>query len=179
MRSLFAVALAAALAVAWSPSGRAAPLCAAPPTSTAQSPLLRQVKFVCGQFEDGFSCKFVPGESTEGARGQYKGPPATPGASRKSAPDSAPPAIAPTPEGSWGATTTQQQPSQPPPRAAQSCPPNTELLGGNCVPYTARCTNGMALNAVPQPCAGLEEKQACKARPDGLKDCCCITYSKF
>ena len=71
-----------------------------------------------------------------------------------------------------------QPPSQPPSATAQTCPPNTELLGGNCVPYTARCKNGMALDAMPQACA-MEEKQVCRPRGDGLKDCCCLTYSKF
>jgi hypothetical protein len=36
----------------------------------------------------------------------------------------------------------------------------------------------MALDALPQACA-MEEKQVCRPQPDGLKDCCCITYSKF
>jgi hypothetical protein len=59
------------------------------------------------------------------------------------------------------------------------CPKNSELLGGNCVHYTATCRNGLAAESAPQACAGAEEKLACKLRPDGLKDCCCLTYDKL
>ena len=35
------------------------------------------------------------------------------------------------------------------------CPPNSELLGGNCVRYTAStCSNALAADALPQACAG-------------------------
>jgi hypothetical protein len=54
------------------------------------------------------------------------------------------------------------------------------LLGGNCVRYTASaCSNGLAVDALPQACRGVEEKLSCKLREDGLKDCCCVTYNKF
>ena len=59
------------------------------------------------------------------------------------------------------------------------CPKNSELLGGNCVHYTATCSNGLAADFTPQPCAGADEKLACKMRQDGLKDCCCLTYDKM
>jgi hypothetical protein len=59
------------------------------------------------------------------------------------------------------------------------CPQSSELLGGNCVHYTARCSNGLAANYNPQPCAGADEKLACKMRNNGLKDCCCLTYDKM
>lgn len=59
------------------------------------------------------------------------------------------------------------------------CPKNSELLGGNCVHYTATCSNGLAADFTPQPCAGADEKLACKMRQDGLKDCCCLTYDKL
>jgi hypothetical protein len=59
------------------------------------------------------------------------------------------------------------------------CPKDSELLGGNCVHYTAICHNGLAANETPQPCAGADAKLACKLRPDGLKDCCCLTYDKL
>ena len=59
------------------------------------------------------------------------------------------------------------------------CPKDSELLGGNCVHYTATCSNGLAADFTPQPCAGAEEKLACKMRQDGLKDCCCLTYDKL
>jgi hypothetical protein len=58
------------------------------------------------------------------------------------------------------------------------CPPSSELLGGNCVHYRATCSQGLAADFTPQPCAGAEEKLACKMRQDGLKDCCCLTYDK-
>ena len=59
------------------------------------------------------------------------------------------------------------------------CPKNSELLGGNCVHYTETCRIGLAADFTPQPCAGAEEKLACKTRQDGLKDCCCLTYDKL
>ena len=59
------------------------------------------------------------------------------------------------------------------------CPKNSELLGGNCVHYTETCRIGLAADFTPQPCAGAEEKLACKMRQDGLKDCCCLTYDKL
>jgi hypothetical protein len=59
------------------------------------------------------------------------------------------------------------------------CPRNSELLGGNCVHYSATCTTALAADAIPQPCQGAEEKLACKMRQDGLKDCCCLTYDKL
>jgi len=59
------------------------------------------------------------------------------------------------------------------------CPKNSELLGGNCVHYTATCSNGLAADAPPQVCAAAEEKLACKMRQDGLKDCCCLLYDKM
>ncbi len=59
------------------------------------------------------------------------------------------------------------------------CPKNSELLGGNCVHYTATCRRGLTADVNPEPCPGAEEKLACKIRPDGLKDCCCLTYDKL
>ncbi len=59
------------------------------------------------------------------------------------------------------------------------CPKNSELLGGNCVHYSATCHSGLAADAIPQPCPGADEKLACKTRQDGLKDCCCLTYDKL
>ena len=41
------------------------------------------------------------------------------------------------------------------------CPLNSELLGGNCVRYTAStCSNALAADALPQACAGIEELMA-------------------
>ena len=59
------------------------------------------------------------------------------------------------------------------------CPKNAELLGGNCIHYSATCRNGLAADFTPQPCEGADEKLACKMRQDGLKDCCCLTYDKL
>ena len=60
------------------------------------------------------------------------------------------------------------------------CPKNSELLGGNCVHYTASaCSSGLASDALPQACRGVEEKVSCTMRQDGLKDCCCVIYDKF
>ncbi len=59
------------------------------------------------------------------------------------------------------------------------CPKDSELLGGNCVHYTATCRNGLAADAAPQVCQGAEEKLSCKMRQDGFKDCCCLTYDKL
>ena len=59
------------------------------------------------------------------------------------------------------------------------CPKNSELLGGNCVHYTATCSNGLAADAPPQACAAPDERLACKMRQDGLKDCCCLLYDKL
>ena len=46
------------------------------------------------------------------------------------------------------------------------CPTNSELLGGNCVHYTAMCHSGLAADANPQACPGAEEKLARCARTD-------------
>jgi hypothetical protein len=59
------------------------------------------------------------------------------------------------------------------------CPKNSELLGGNCVHYSATCNNGLAADAPPQACALSDEKLACTMRQDGLKDCCCLLYDKM
>jgi hypothetical protein len=37
----------------------------------------------------------------------------------------------------------------------------------------------MEAGAPPQACRSAEEKLVCNFRSDGLKDCCCRTYSKF
>lgn len=59
------------------------------------------------------------------------------------------------------------------------CPPSSELLGGNCVHYTATCKTALAANAAPEACPKDDQKLACKTRSDGLKDCCCLTYDKL
>jgi hypothetical protein len=60
------------------------------------------------------------------------------------------------------------------------CPKNSELLGGNCVHYTATmCQSELPVNVSPEPCQDVEAKLSCKMRQDGLKDCCCLTYDKL
>ena len=151
------------------------------------SPVL-QAKIVCGNFGQGFTCKSDP------APGAQFGKNATPGA-RLQTPEASP-EVAP-PEGSWQGTTAPTEPGQGLPDAAGDagtacqhgmvgtppncrCPPNSELLGGSCVHYTASaCSSGLASDALPQACRGVEEKLSCTLRQDGLKDCCCVTYDKF
>lgn len=147
-----------------------------------------QAKIVCGNFGEGFTCKSDPG-----AGGQF-GKNATPGAAPQ-APEASPPAAA-MPEGTWQGQTVPGGAGQgaagvpADPSACQNgmvgtppncrCPPNSELLGGNCVRYTASaCSNGLAADALPQSCRGVEEKLSCTLRQDGLKNCCCVIYDKF
>lgn len=60
------------------------------------------------------------------------------------------------------------------------CPKSSELLGGNCIHYTATmCQNELPVNVNPEPCQDVEAKLSCKMREDGLKDCCCLTYDKL
>ena len=150
------------------------------------SPVL-QAKIVCGNFGQGFTCKSDP------APGAQFGKNATPGAPPQ-APEASPEVM---PEGTWQGQTVPGESGQgavgvpadagtacqngmvgTPPNCR--CPPNSELLGGNCVHYTASaCSNGLAADALPQSCRGVEEKLSCTLRQDGLKDCCCVTYDKF
>ena len=142
---------------------------------------------VCGTFDGKFSCR------SESKAGAQFGKNATPGA-RIETPDDSPagitgeqnptdPAAGPgTGQGTWeatpdAATTCQHGMVGTPPDC--HCPKNSELLGGNCVHYSATCSNGLPADSLPQPCQGAEEKLACKMRQDGLKDCCCLTYDKF
>jgi hypothetical protein len=143
-----------------------------------------QAKIVCGNFGQGFTCKSDPGA------GEQFGKNATPGARPQAAEPS--PEVVP-PEGTWqGQTVPGQGAAGVPadPSACQNgmvgtppncrCPPNSELLGGNCVHYTASaCSNGLAADALPQSCRGVEEKLSCTLRQDGLKNCCCVIYDKF
>jgi hypothetical protein len=144
-----------------------------------------QAKIVCGNFGQGFTCKSDPGGATEFGKN------ATPGVAPRETETS--PEVVP-PDGTWQGTVApngQGAPGPAPdPTACQNgmvgtppncrCPPNSELLGGNCVHYTASaCSSGMAPDALPQACRGVEEKVSCTLRQDGLKDCCCVTYDKF
>ena len=142
---------------------------------------------VCGTFDGKFSCR---SDSKAGTQ-HGKNAPAVPTATPEPAPDATgeqyttPPAA-----GTWS---TEATPGGAPDAAGSACqhgmigtPPNcrcpesSELLGGNCVRYTASaCSSGLASDALPQACRGVEEKLSCRMREDGLKDCCCVTYDKF
>jgi hypothetical protein len=143
---------------------------------------------VCGTFDGKFSCR-----SDSKAAKQF-GKNATPGApiGNDSAGESMGGQEAPPPAagGGWNAdqgtaggtqdaaTGCQHGMVGTPPNC--QCPKNSELLGGNCVHYTASaCSSGLASDALPQACRSAEEKVSCTMRQDGLKDCCCLTYDKF
>jgi hypothetical protein len=141
---------------------------------TAQA-LLYDAAYECGMFDGKFSCRYVPGGPLRGKSaptGHVEKP-------RDSSGDSSggDGALAPAdPAGASGACRNGMVGTPPNCR----CPNNSELLGGNCVRYTAStCSNGLASDALPQACRGVEEKLSCKLRDDGLKDCCCVTYDKF
>jgi hypothetical protein len=159
------------------------------PSPLSQPQLVHKAMFVCGTFDGKFQCKNSPG-------GVARGKNATPGAAEPdsseglsgeqqatSPPISPAPGDANAPQGTWAATpdaatTCQHGMVGTPPDCR--CPKNSELLGGNCVHYTASaCSNGLASDAMPQACQGVEEKLSCTMRQDGLKDCCCLTYDKF
>ena len=134
----------------------------------------------CGVFDGKFQCRPSRG-------GALFGKGAGPGdQSREAVPEPAPGGAMPAPYG--GQASPQSTPVDPsqcqggmvgtPPNC--KCPESSELLGGNCVHYTASsCTKELTADAQPQACANVEEKVSCKLRDDGLKDCCCVTYNKF
>lgn len=135
--------------------------------------LVHEAKIVCGDFGNGYTCRTEPGAIRRGKM------PKIPGSGSRNSngggwfggsdddPDALPPA-----SGDTGA-------GAPPNTTATRCPANSELLGGHCIPYTQRCSTGLAAGAAPQACRSAEEKLVCNFRSDGLKDCCCRTYSKF
>jgi hypothetical protein len=189
MRLLRAVALVSSicpLPLALPGGGAAALEHVSRPSLASGSRLVLEAGFVCGTFDGHFTCKSDPGVV------QQHGKNAGPGPSVRSpddTPDSVTAAPAPAPTGTNGertwqtttpdaASTCQHGMAGTPPNC--HCPKNTELLGGNCVHYTASaCSNGLASDALPQACRGVEEKLSCNMRQDGLKDCCCVTYDKF
>lgn len=163
-------------------SNTAAALVQAPEPSSAGAPgLILKAAIECGVFDGKFQCRPVRG----GAR-QF-GKSAKPGddLEKPTSPETAPGGLLP---GTGGGQAVQG--GTPDPNACQGgmvgtppncrCPESTEQLGGICVRYTAStCSNGLAVNASPEACQGVEEKISCKLREDGLKDCCCVTYDKF
>jgi len=135
----------------------------------SSEPLVRDAKFVCGMTDEGFKCRNEAGAIRRGKNVKIPGAPSggsSAGTTESSDPDALPPASDGTAQSAPGA-------------AKATCPSNTEMLGGHCIPYTQTCNRGLAANANPQPCRGAEEKQVCSFRSDGLKDCCCRTYTKF
>jgi hypothetical protein len=142
---------------------------------------------VCGMFDGKFSCR-----SDSKAAPQF-GKNATPGAPTSNSPQEPIGGQDAIPNAGTGGWNTEQGTAGGTPDAATGCqhgmvgtppncrcPPSSELLGGNCVRYTASaCSNGLASDALPQACQGVEEKLSCNMRQDGLKDCCCVTYDKF
>jgi hypothetical protein len=181
MRRLGAIVLSALVflpLVAFDAHGAGAFMQAMRASSAHEAGLIVAVAFECGVFDGKFQCRPARG-------GKQFGKGASPGTAvepQVTAPDSAPPS----PDAGQGtqgwtsntATACQGGMVGTPPNC--QCPENTELLGGNCVRYTASaCTSALAPDAIPQACRGIEEKLSCKLRADGLKDCCCVTYDKF
>ena len=147
-------------------------------------PASLEAKIVCGNFDGQFTCR------REASPPKVKGaiPSARP--SQPAAPESVGTQDATAPPGTWSSDTSPSGAPAPQATGCQGgmfgtppncrCPPNSELLGGNCVRYTAStCSNALAADALPQACSGVEEKLSCRLRDDGLKDCCCVTYDKF
>jgi hypothetical protein len=177
------------------------------PSSMPERQLLLEATFVCGTFDGKFGCRSVPGavirgknatpgvdetklpDVPEGTMGTEQGIPgqetvqpgehSCPPGYRVLAVPNASGGYCEPPEGASEATNMGCEHGMvgTPPNC--HCPKNSELLGGNCVHYTATCSNGLAADSAPQACAGADEKLACKMRQDGLKDCCCLTYDKL
>lgn len=181
MRMLGAVILPALISlplIALGGHGAGALVQAISPSSAHEREFIVEVAFECGVFDGKFQCRPARG-------GKQFGKSATPGSPEEPQGNS-PEGTPPSPDGGQGAqgwtsdTTTGCRGGMvgTPPNC--QCPENSELLGGNCVRYTASaCNSGLAADALPQACRGIEEKVSCKLREDGLKDCCCVTYDKF
>jgi hypothetical protein len=144
----------------------------APKPATSGQGLIRDAIFECGVFDGKFQCRPSGGGKSFGKGGG--GAPVTapsgtlPGTDSGQAPQSAPVDASQCQGGMVGT----------PPNC--KCPESSELLGGNCVHYTASsCSKELTADAQPQACANVEEKISCKLRDDGLKDCCCVRYDKF
>lgn len=189
MRLLCAVVLACSISVlplALAGNGAAAVEQVLRPSSGFEPGRVLHAGFVCGNFDGHFSCRSELGAGQQYGKNAGPGPIARP----DETPDTMTGAPAPAPAapgasgGTWqaatpdAASTCQHGMVGTPPNC--QCPKNSELLGGNCVHYTASaCSNGLASDALPQACRRVEEKLACKMRDDGLKDCCCVTYDQF
>jgi hypothetical protein len=189
MRLLCAVMLASSIWVlpwAFDRNGAAALEHVMRPSAASDPGLVLKAGFVCGNFDGHFTCKSDPGAGQQYGKNAGPGPITRPDETPDGVTGAPAPATtgAPADQGTWQATTPdaastcQHGMVGTPPNC--ECPQNSELLGGNCVHYTASaCSNGLASDALPQACRRVEEKLACKLRDDGLKDCCCVTYDQF
>ena len=163
------------------------------PTSVPQRHLVLDAAWVCGTFDGKWGCRSATGGVQHGKNAMpgVQTPEVVPQEAVQPGEHSCPPGYrvlaAPNasggycepPEGASEATNMGCERGMVGTPPSCHCPKNSELLGGNCVHYTATCRNGLAAESAPQACAGAEEKLACKLRPDGLKDCCCLTYDKL
>ncbi|MGH6736145.1 MAG: hypothetical protein ACRECX_08705 [Methyloceanibacter sp.] len=134
--------------------------------------LAREVLFKCGTVDGSFTCQrsFDGGQSGKNRRPGRKTTPSEPSDGGPWQGDVQQEALPPV-----GPGTATQTPAALP----TSCPENSELLGGHCIPYTQRCSTGIPPNAHPPQCQGAAEKQVCNFHADGSKDCCCRIYSQF
>lgn len=171
--SLLALALSLALLpLALASGAGAAP--AAPiarPSVAATVPLVKHAKTVCGMFDGHFTCKSAPGSVPSGGKSAIPSIAQPPSSEEVPAPSPGEPGTAAPAAGGANGTACQHGMVGTPPNDCR-CPESSELLGGNCVHYTARC------NVAPEPCPRPEEKLVCKLRPDGQKNCCCLTYDQ-
>jgi len=134
-------------------------------TPSVDTSLVERAKIVCGQTPDGYRCRNEPGAIRRGKMPKVPKSSNDTGGGWFGSDSGDPDALPPAPTD--GATATG------------ACPPNSERLGGHCIPYTQTCSRGLEAGAPPQVCRAAEEKLVCDFRPDGLKDCCCRTYSQF
>jgi len=164
--------LALALSLALLPLARASGAAAVPlacPALAGAPPLVSLAKYECGTFDGHFTCRSVPGEAGPGGKSAIPRITQPPSSEEAPAPVPGEPG-ATAPPGGGSATGCQHGMVGTPPDCR--CPESSELLGGNCVHYTARC------NVAPQPCPRPEEKLVCRLRPNGQKNCCCLTYDQ-
>jgi hypothetical protein len=173
MRLVFGFVLAALVCVLsaalWGGGALALMPGAAP---SAPPPLVHYAKIVCGDFGQGYTCKSERGSIQHGKMRPIPSSPSDDSGAATQAPAGSDEDALPPAPGDTGAGT------QAPGAAPSTCPSNSELLGGHCIPFTQRCTNAIPPSAYPPQCRG-EEKQVCNFHPDGTKDCCCRTYSKY
>jgi hypothetical protein len=147
--------------------------------------LVQRAKIVCGDSPEGYRCRSEGGAIRRGKM------PNIPDSGKPSAPtdgSSGGSLWGGGGGGLWGGGSLWGGDKNQAPAAAPSggtgsataggCPPNSERLGGHCIPYKQTCSRGLAANAPPQSCRSAQEKLVCDFRADGLKDCCCRIYSQ-